>query len=82
MFVPEDQTIPPGLPLLMSFPRTGSHWLRMTLTRAVRHWHEMAQLSLDVDLARLLSAQAVGLFDIRLLPTLAQPLAHQPRPAD
>lgn len=31
MFVPEDQTIPPGLPLLMSFPRTGSHWLRMTL---------------------------------------------------
>lgn len=31
MFVPEDQTVPPGLPVLVSFPRTGSHWLRMFL---------------------------------------------------
>ncbi|USN98830.1 MAG: hypothetical protein H6810_11825 [Phycisphaeraceae bacterium] len=31
MYVPENQTIRAGLPLLMSFPRTGSHWLRMAL---------------------------------------------------
>lgn len=31
MFVPDDQRVPEGLPALMSFPRTGSHWLRMTL---------------------------------------------------
>lgn len=31
MFVPENQTVPAGLPALISFPRTGSHWLRMAL---------------------------------------------------
>lgn len=31
MFVPENQSVPAGLPALISFPRTGSHWLRMAL---------------------------------------------------
>ena len=31
MYVPEDQHVPAGLPVLISFPRTGSHWLRMAV---------------------------------------------------
>lgn len=50
-----------------------SHWQISRLAHALLHWHNVAQLALDVDLARLLGAQSVGHFDIRLLPTFAQP---------
>ena len=50
-----------------------SHWQLRQLASALLHWHHVAQLSLDIDLARLLGAQAVGHFDIRLLPGFVQP---------
>lgn len=31
MYAPEHDRVPDGLPWLISFPRTGSHWLRMVL---------------------------------------------------
>lgn len=54
MYVPEDQTVPEGLASLVSFPRTGSHWLRMFLElyfdrpMLTRHFfeHESAEMLL------------------------------------
>ena len=52
-----------------------SHWQVVLLSRGMRHWHHIAQLSLDAHLERLLWMQRHGHFDIRQLPGfLAQPL--------
>ena len=52
--------------------RAYSHWQVTNLSRCLQHMHYISQQSLDVDIARLLSAQAIGRFDVRHIPAISK----------
>lgn len=55
-----------------------SFWQEGRLWYSLRHWHRIAQLALDVGLAKLLTAQAVGNFDVRMLTGVTPSFAPAP----